>query len=94
MSVATTSKGGKSPLAPNELRDRDVEVGVHVGPPHELVPDLLAHFQRRYESAGRAILGLTVDAGLLASDSPKASVRLALPSKVLDSYFPQLFPLT
>jgi hypothetical protein len=42
---------------------------------------------------GRAILGLTVDAGLLASDSPKASVRLALPSKVLDSYFPQLFPL-
>ena len=262
MRVATTSKGGKTPLAPGELRDRDVEVGVHVGPPHELVPDLLAHFQWRYESAnlsrlqqiiaigashhrlawihpfrdgngrvvrlfsdavirqlgidggglwslsrgfarnraeyyerlsnadqerrstsaddgrghlseralwdfceftlrtmvdqiafmerlldldgleqriehyvhvaepavaaeadrvflllreallrgqfprgeaarivgasertGRAILGLTVDAGLLASDSPKAPVRLALPSKVLDSYFPQLFPL-
>ena len=262
MRVATTSKGGKTPLAPGELRDRDVEVGVHAGPPHELVPDLLAHFQWRYESAnlsrlqqiiaigashhrlawihpfrdgngrvvrlfsdavirqlgidggglwslsrgfarnrseyyerlsnadqkrsstsaddgrghlseralwdfceftlrtmvdqiafmerlldldgleqriehyvhvaepavaaeadrvflllreallrgqfprgeaarivgasertGRAILGLTVDAGLLASDSPKASVRLALPSKVFDSYFPQLFPL-
>jgi hypothetical protein len=27
------------------------------------------------------------------ADSPKAPVHLALPSKVLDSYFPQLFPL-
>ena len=56
MRVATTSKGGKTPLAPGELRDRDVEVGVHVGPPHELMPDLLAHFQRRYESADRSRL--------------------------------------
>jgi len=52
MRVATTSKGGKTPLAPGELRDRDVEVGSHIGPPHELVPDLLGHFQWRYESAG------------------------------------------
>lgn len=51
MRVATTSKGESTPLTPGELRDRDVEVGSHVGPPHELVPQLLGHFQWRYESA-------------------------------------------
>lgn len=49
--VATTAKGKKTPLAPGALRDRDVQVGRHIGPPHELVPDLLGHFQWRYESA-------------------------------------------
>jgi Fic family protein len=49
--VATTAKGEKTPLTPGELRDRDVEVGAHIGPPHELVPNLLGHFQWRYESA-------------------------------------------
>ena len=51
MRVATTSRGEKTPLTPGELRDREVEVGTHIGPPHELVPDLLEHFQGRYESA-------------------------------------------
>jgi Fic family protein len=51
MRIATTAKGEKTPLTPGELRERDVEVGSHIGPPHELVPDLLAHFQWRYESA-------------------------------------------
>ena len=51
MRVATTLSGEKSPVIPGEFRDRDVEVGRHLGPPHELVPDLLAHFQWRYESA-------------------------------------------
>ena len=51
MRVATTSRGEKTPLIPGEFRDRDVEVGMHIGPPHELVPDLLEHFQGRYESA-------------------------------------------
>jgi Fic family protein len=50
MRVATTSKGKKTPLVPGKLRDRDVEVGTHLGPPHELVPKLLEHFQWRYES--------------------------------------------
>lgn len=50
MRVATTSRGETAPLVPGELRNRDVEVGGHIGPPHELVPDLLAHFQSRYES--------------------------------------------
>ena len=51
MRVATTAKGARTPLQPGELRDRDVEVGSHIGPPHELVPGLLAHFRWRYESA-------------------------------------------
>jgi Fic family protein len=51
MRVATTSKGEKTSLTPGKLRDRDVQVGVHLGPPHELVPALLSHFQGRYESA-------------------------------------------
>ena len=51
MRVATTSKGEKTPLTPGELRDRDVQIGTHIGPPHELVPGLLGHFQWRYESA-------------------------------------------
>jgi len=51
MRIATTASGARTPLTPGELRDRDVEVGAHVGPPHELVPALLGHFQWRYESA-------------------------------------------
>lgn len=51
MRVATTSKGEKTPLTPGVFRDRDVKVGTHVGPPHELVPALISHFQWRYESA-------------------------------------------
>jgi len=44
------------------------------------------------ERKARKILALAVQAGLLKSDSPKRPVRLALPSKVLDTYFPRLFP--
>jgi Fic family protein len=51
MRIATTATGEKTPLTPGELRERDVEVGSHIGPPHELVPDVLSHFQWRYESA-------------------------------------------
>ncbi|MBI4625425.1 MAG: hypothetical protein HY736_19670 [Verrucomicrobia bacterium] len=43
------------------------------------------------ERTGRTALGLAIDAGSLASDSSKAPVKLALPAKVLDSYFPRLF---
>jgi Fic family protein len=49
--VATTATGEKTPLIPGDLRDREVQVGTHVGPPPALVPALLNHFQSRYESA-------------------------------------------
>jgi len=42
---------------------------------------------------GQAILSLTIKAGLLSSPTHKAPVKLALPSKVLDTYFPKLFPV-
>ncbi len=44
------------------------------------------------ERTGRAALSLAVKAGLLNSSTPKSPVRLALPAKVLGTYFPQLFP--
>jgi Fic family protein len=44
------------------------------------------------ERTGRAAIAIAVSAGLLKSDTPKAPVRLALPAKVLGSYFPRLFP--
>jgi len=63
MRIATTAAGAKTPLTPGELRDRDVEVGSHVGPPHELVPALLGHFQWRYESADLSRLQRIVAVG-------------------------------
>ena len=50
MRTATTASGVKSPLETGVLRTRDVEVGGHIGPPHELVPGLLGHFSQRYEA--------------------------------------------
>jgi Fic family protein len=44
------------------------------------------------ERTGRTALAAAVDAGLLRSLTPKAPVRLALPAKVLGTYFPRLFP--
>jgi Fic family protein len=44
------------------------------------------------ERTGRAALAAAVDAGLLKSLTPKSPVRLALPTKVLGTYFPRLFP--
>ncbi|MFO1449552.1 MAG: Fic family protein [Opitutaceae bacterium] len=63
MRVATTAKGEKTPLAAGQLRDRDVEVGTHIGPPHELVPGLLSHFQWRYESADFSRVHRTIAIG-------------------------------
>jgi Fic family protein len=45
------------------------------------------------ERTGRTILTLATESGLLVSDTPKAPVRLALPAKVHETYFPQLFPV-
>jgi len=42
---------------------------------------------------GQALLSLTLKAGLLQSPTHKAPVKLALPAKVLDTYFPKLFPV-
>jgi hypothetical protein len=47
---------------------------------------------RSSERTGRALLTKATEAGLLKSDTPKSAVRLAVPSKVLGTYFPQLFP--
>jgi Fic family protein len=44
------------------------------------------------ERTGRSALAAAVEAGLLKSRTPKSPVRLALPSKVLGTYFPRLFP--
>jgi hypothetical protein len=44
------------------------------------------------DRTGRSVLTLAIDAGLLVSNTPKAPVRLGLPSKVHETYFPQLFP--
>jgi len=44
------------------------------------------------ERTGRTALVSALASGLLKSDSPKTPVRLALPAKVLPSYFPGLFP--
>ena len=46
------------------------------------------------ERTGRDLLGRTIAAGLLTSESPKPPVTLALPAKVLDNDFPQLSPPT
>jgi Fic family protein len=46
------------------------------------------------ERTGRTALAAAVDAGLLKSLTPKSPVRLALPAKVLGTYFPRLFPPT
>jgi Fic family protein len=44
------------------------------------------------ERTGRTALAAAVEAGLLKSLTPKSPVRLALPAKVLGTYFPRLFP--
>jgi Fic family protein len=44
------------------------------------------------ERTGRTALSAAVEAGLLKSLTPKSPVRLALPAKVLGTYFPRLFP--
>ena len=45
------------------------------------------------DRTGRTVLTLAIEAGLLVSDTPKAAVRLGLPAKVHETYFPQLFPV-
>lgn len=44
------------------------------------------------DRTGRSVLTLAIGAGLLVSDTPKAPVRLGLPAKLHETYFPQLFP--
>jgi hypothetical protein len=44
------------------------------------------------ERTGRSALAAAVKAGLLKSRTPKSPVQLALPAKVLGTYFPKLFP--
>ena len=44
------------------------------------------------DRTGRKALAAAVESGLLKSRTPKSPVRLALPAKVLGTYFPRLFP--
>jgi hypothetical protein len=45
------------------------------------------------ERTGRSALTLAIAAKLLTSTTEKCPVRLALPEKVHETYFPQLFPV-
>lgn len=42
-------------------------------------------------TASRGVIRCALDEGLVASSSEKGPLRIAFPSKVVDSYFPQLF---
>jgi len=42
-------------------------------------------------SAARLVTRLALDEGLGTAPTPKGPLRIALPSKVLDAYFPRLF---
>ncbi len=44
--------------------------------------------------SAQRVLGDVIDAGLLASDTPKGPVSLRFPSDTLDMLFPRLFPQT
>ncbi len=43
------------------------------------------------DTAARKILQKALEANLLESDTPKGTVRLAFPAKVLNYYFPNLY---
>ena len=45
------------------------------------------------DRTGRTAMTVAINAGLLVSDTPKSPVRLGLPAKVHETYFPQLFPV-
>lgn len=51
----------------------------------------LAAITSKGETTARKILQKALDAGLLASDTPKGPVHLAFPAKVLNHYFPGLY---
>jgi Fic family protein len=53
--VATSRAGVEVPLTPGVLRELDVRVGTHLAPPHALVPGLLRHFRKCYETPNRSL---------------------------------------
>jgi len=55
--------GAEVPITPGALRERDVKVGAHVAPPHELVPKLLRHFRKRYEAPEQTLAARIVAVG-------------------------------
>lgn len=46
------------------------------------------------ERTARRVLGDVIDAGLLASETPKGPVSLRFPAAVLEELFPRLYPET
>jgi Fic family protein len=46
------------------------------------------------DRSARRVLADVIDAGLLASDTPKGAVSLRFPPDALDTLFPRLFPET
>jgi Fic family protein len=61
--VATARTGDKVPLQAGVLRACNVQVGAHVAPPHELLPGLLLHFRRHYETPELSLAAKIVAVG-------------------------------
>ena len=73
-------------------RGLQIEAVAHVRVQEKI--DRLAAEDRLPERTARRVLGDVVDAGLLASATPKGPVSLRFPVDALEGLFPRLYPDT